>query len=124
MWTNWAVIETLNHFEYRFGYRKVRSTGHKQKMEEMVADLESPEPGKWDKGHTAAKIILAGIPYIGGSAAELFSAVIAPPLEKRRKQWLDDIVERLKLLEQESNEFRIESLSQNDAFITITMHAT
>ena len=95
-----------------------------KKMEEMVADLERPKPGKWDKGHTAAKIILAGIPYFGGSAAELFSAVIAPPLEKRRNQWLNDIVERLKLLEKESNEFRIESLSQNEAFITIMLHAT
>lgn len=88
-----------------------------------MADLERPEPEKWDKGHAAVKAGLAIIPDIGGMAAELFSMVIAPPLEKRRNQWLDDIAERLKSLE-EVDGFRVEDLSQNETFITVVMHAT
>ena len=89
-----------------------------------MADLERPEPDKWDKSHAAVKAGLAIIPGIGGTAAELFSMVIAPPLEKRRNQWLDDIAERLKSLERAVDGFRVEDLSQNETFITVVMHAT
>lgn len=89
-----------------------------------MADLERPEPEKWDKVHTAVKAGIAFIPGIGGTAAELFSMVIAPPLEKRRNQWLDDIAERLKSLEGVVDGFRVEDLSQNETFITVVMHAT
>ena len=89
-----------------------------------MADLERPEPEKRDKVHTAVKAVMALIPSIGGTAAELFSMVIAPPLEKRRNQWLDDIAERLKSLEEVVDGFRVEDLSQNETFITTMMHAT
>ena len=89
-----------------------------------MADLERPESEKWDKGHAAVKAGLAIIPSIGGTVAELFSIIIAPPLEKRRNQWLDDIAERLKSLEGVVDGFRVEDLSQNETFITVVMHAT
>ena len=89
-----------------------------------MVDLERPEPEKRDKVHTLTKAGIASIPGIGGAAAELFSMVIAPPLEKRRNQWLDDIAERLKSLEGVVEGFRVEDLSQNETFITVVMHAT
>lgn len=89
-----------------------------------MADLERPEPEKWDLVHTLVKAGIAGVPLIGGAAAELISKVIAPPLEKRRNQWLDDIAERLKSLEGAVDGFRVEDLSQNETFITVVMHAT
>ena len=87
-----------------------------------MADLERPEPEKWDAVYTLVKAVIAGVPVIGGTATELVS-IIAPPLEKRRNQWLDDIAERLKSLE-EVDGFRVEDLSQNETFITVVMHAT
>ena len=88
-----------------------------------MADLERPEPEKWDLVHTLVKACIAGVPVIGGAATELVS-MIAPPLEKRRNQWLDDIAERLKSLEGKVDRFRLEDLSQNETFITVVMHAT
>jgi len=40
-----------------------------------------PKQSIGDVGHTAAKAALAMIPVIGGPAAELFSALITPPLD-------------------------------------------
>ena len=88
-----------------------------------MADLERPEPEKWDVVYTLVKAVIAGVPVIGGAATELIS-MVALPLEKRRNQWLDDIAERLKSLEGVVEGFRIEDLSQNETFITVVMHAT
>ena len=89
-----------------------------------MADLERPESEKRDVAHTLIKAGISFIPGIGGAATELFSMIIAPPLEKRRNQWLDDIAERLKSLEGVVDGFRVEDLSQNETFITVVMHAT
>ena len=88
-----------------------------------MADLERPELEKRDIVHTLVKAGIASVPGIGGAVAELFS-MIAPPLERRRNQWLDDIAERLKSLEEIVDGFRVKDLSQNETFITTMMHAT
>ena len=89
-----------------------------------MADSERLNPQKRDKAYTAIKAAIALIPGVGGSIAELLPMIIAPPLEKRRNQWLSDIAKNLKSLEEKVDEFRIEDLSQNEIFITVVMHAT
>lgn len=79
---------------------------------------------KGDVAHKAAKIVLSGIPWIGGPVAELFNTVIAPPLAKRRDKWLESIYEGLKKLEEKIKGFKIENLKDNEMFITTVMHAT
>jgi len=79
-------------------------------------------PGDWV--HTIARAGLSAIPVVGGPAAEIFSAVIVPPLSKRRDKWLESIAEGLKTLEKKVDNFNIEDLSQNEVFITIVMHAS
>jgi len=87
-------------------------------------NLEKPKSGKGDTVHTIVKASIAAIPYIGGPAAELFAAIIQPPLTKRRDEWIEYIAEGLKLLEEKFENFKIEDLSQNEMFITIVLHAS
>lgn len=83
-----------------------------------------PKPTKGDVAHKAAKIVLSGIPFAGGPVAELFNAVIIPPLEKRRNEWLESLYEGLKELEEKVEGFKIVNLKDNEMFITTVMHAT
>lgn len=66
---------------------------------------------------------LASIPVVGGPANELFSLVITPSLEKRRDEWIESIAEGLKALEAKIEDFKIENLKENDAFVSTVVQA-
>jgi len=83
-----------------------------------------PKRGAGDIAHTVARAGLSAIPVIGGSAAEIFSAIIVPPLSKRRDEWIESIARGLKAIEEKVDDFNIEALSQNGMFITTAMHAS
>ena len=85
---------------------------------------QQPGRSKADIANALSKALIALIPGIGGSAAEIFALIFAPPLEKRRAEWLNSLAEALKQLEQEVEGFNVEELSKNEAFITCFMHAT
>lgn len=84
-------------------------------------DLEL-SPG--DYAHVGVKSVVSLIPIIGGSAAELFSLVVSPPLEKRRDAWLIDIYDLLVSLKEKIDGFNIEDLSENENFISMLLYAT
>lgn len=73
--------------------------------------------------YVAAKAGLGSIPVIGSAASELFGFVVTPPLESRRAQWMDDVSERLKRLE-ESGKIDLTKLATNDQFIDSVLQAT
>jgi hypothetical protein len=77
-----------------------------------------------DVGYSLAKGVFSGVPFVGGLASEIFNLVIAPPLTKRRDEWMESIAEGLKELEDKVKGFKIEDLSKNESFITTVMHAT
>ena len=83
-----------------------------------------PKAGAGDVVHTLAKAGLSAIPTVGGPAAELFSSIIIPPLSRRRDEWIESIAEGLEALEEKIDDFNIDSLAQNDMFITTVMHAS
>lgn len=87
-------------------------------------DTEAPKPTKGDAAHTMAKAGLSAIPIVGGPAAEIFSAIIVPPLTRRRDAWVESIATTLKELEKKVDGFKIEDLANNELFITTVMHAT
>lgn len=64
------------------------------------------------------------MPWVGGTAAELFGIVIAPPLAKRRDKWLEGLAADLRDLEAKVAGFSIAALSSNEEFVTAVMHAT
>jgi hypothetical protein len=89
-------------------------------------DLSKPKAGVSDAVHTGVKAALSliSIPGVGGLAAEGFSALITPPIEKRRDQWIESIVNRLRELEDKFESFSIQELSQNELFISVLIQAS
>jgi len=74
--------------------------------------------------HTLVKAGISSIPVLGGAAAEVFSLVIAPPLDRRRTEWMHTIADGLKSLEEKLKGFHVEDLSKNEAFISTVLHAS
>jgi hypothetical protein len=63
------------------------------------------------------------MPVGGGAASELFAVVISPPLEKRRDEWMREVGEGLRRLEQERG-IDLAALAENDEFVDIVMSAS
>ena len=89
----------------------------------MMKTHEVPEATLKDRLHTLAKAGIASIPVAGAAASELFTVILAPPLEKRRVEWMNDVAEHLKELE-ERGELNLEDLQDNETFITTVMQAS
>jgi hypothetical protein len=51
-------------------------------------DHRPPEPTEADALHRATEATLALIPGVGVVASRLFGSVFAPPLERRRREWM------------------------------------
>jgi len=84
--------------------------------------LVVPQKTAGDTAHAIAKAGLSAIPVVGGPAVELFQHVVQPPLERRRAMWMADVGEKLKDLE--ANGLKLESLQDNEQFISAVMHAS
>lgn len=85
---------------------------------------KKPKPTIVDHGHTLARAGLSSLPHVGGAVAELFNAIITPPLDKRRDAWVESIATGLLELETKFKGFSIDDLAKSDAFITTAIQAT
>ena len=86
--------------------------------------INKPKAEVSDAGHLAVRMALSVIPVIGGATKELFNTIIAPPLAKRQAEWMEAIAARLIELEKQVEGFKIESLSNNENFISTVFYAT
>lgn len=84
--------------------------------------IEVPKPTAGDKVHALTKAGLSMIPVVGGPAVELFQNLVQPPLERRRKEWMEQIGEKLLSLEQ--NGLNLNDLQGNEQFMTAVMQAS
>ncbi|MYK93082.1 hypothetical protein F4009_03595 [Candidatus Poribacteria bacterium] len=89
----------------------------------MTKTDDIPQATLEDRLHTLAKAGIASIPVVGAAASELFAVILASPLEKRRIEWMNDVAEHLKELE-ERGELNLEDLQDNETFITTVMQAS
>jgi hypothetical protein len=78
---------------------------------------------KEDILYSTIKAGLGSIPILGSAATELFGLVVTPPLDKRRQKWMNEVAEKLKLLEG-NNQVNFKNLSQNEQFIDAIIQAT
>ncbi len=78
---------------------------------------------KNDIAYGVAKAALGSIPIVGAAASELLQLLVTPPLEKRRNEWMIELGEKLKHLEQKE-ELDLNELSNNDIFIDVVLQAT
>lgn len=65
---------------------------------------------------------MAAIPFVGGSAVEVFQMVFRAPLERRRDEWMASVGEKIKELEHKGVD--VEKLAQDEAFVSAVMHAS
>ena len=84
---------------------------------------ELPQPSLGDYVHLALRTGIAGLPVVGGPALEVFNQLIAPPIQRRRDEWLKGVMERLSALEQD-NCLKIDDLASNDVFVSTITQAT
>lgn len=76
-----------------------------------------------DYALAASRAGLGAIPFVGAAASELLNLIVTPPLEKRRIEWMEDIGQRLKVLEEKLG-IDLSKLSENDTFIDSVLTAT
>jgi hypothetical protein len=87
-------------------------------------DSGKPKAGAADVAHTAVRVGLSVIPVVGGAAKEIFTAIVTPPLVRRRDEWVESIARELKELERKVENFSMENLSKNEAFVSAVTYAT
>ena len=90
-------------------------------MRNTMSDIN--KTSKEDILYAAVKAGLGSIPVLGSAATELFGLVVTPPLDKRRQEWMNEVAEKLKALE-ENNQVDFSKLSQNEQFIDTIIQAT
>jgi hypothetical protein len=81
-----------------------------------------PEGTKADAAHAAARGVLSLIPWAGGPFVEVFQAIVQPPLDKRRNEWMATVGEALQRLERQG--LKIDDLQSNEQFISAVMQAS
>jgi hypothetical protein len=86
-------------------------------------ELEVPKAALGDMAHAIARAGLGIMPLGGQAAIELFSAVITPPLERRRSDWMQAVGELLATLAEDCR-IDLDELERNDAFIDLLMAAS
>jgi hypothetical protein len=91
-----------------------------------MSELEKyqpPRPSVGDAAHAVVKAGLSSIPIVGGAATELFNAFITPPIERRRRAWMEEVGNALQKLETERG-VQLEALQANETFIDTVMQAS
>ena len=85
--------------------------------------FDVPEPSGGDSAHAIGRGLLSLIPYLGGPAVELFSALVTPPLERRRQEWMEKVGEALRNLHA-TKQIDINELVKNEGFIDTLLTAS
>lgn len=88
-----------------------------------MGELEPPQPSAGDHIHAVVRSLFSAIPYAGGAAVELFTALITPPLERRRYEWMKEMGARLQDLEAKKT-INITELGNDDSFVDTVLHAS
>lgn len=76
-----------------------------------------------DKAHRVARAALSSIPVVGGAAVEIFNAIIAPPLERRKAEWMNQVTEAINQLIEKGG-LTPEELQNNEQFFTTLVQAS
>jgi hypothetical protein len=86
-------------------------------------ELLVPASGGTDHLHAAVRATLAAIPFAGGGAVEVFNAILTPPIEKRRNQWMENVSRAIGTLCQH-NAAIVERITGDEQFQSVLIQAT
>lgn len=88
----------------------------------MDERLVSPREGAGDCAHTLVRSVLGAMPLAGQAAIELFCELIAPPIERRRTEWMRYVGEKLQELAARGIDLR--KLADDPIFTTVCLQAS
>ncbi len=83
-----------------------------------------PQPDDADVALGAGRAALAAIPVIGGTLTEVLSLVLAPAVARRRDTWFKELAAALEEAERKIEGFSVESLTQNEEFVSAVIEAS
>lgn len=86
--------------------------------------VDIPKSSAGDFIHALFRSAFGVIPYGSQAAIELFSAVITPPIEKRRNEWMSYVSQSLEEVQQKVEGFSIDALANRPEFITVLLRAS
>ncbi len=82
-----------------------------------------PEKTAGDHGHLAARAGISAVPFVGGPLLEIFNALVTPPIEKRRTQWVESVAAAIQKLEKNEHNL-VERLQQDETFQSVLLQAS
>ena len=85
----------------------------------MTDKYAAPEVTAADAGVAVARAVVQLIPGVGSSALELIGQAIAPPLERRRSEWMREVAEGLKTVE-----VKLEDLGTHEELLDTFLRAS
>ncbi len=89
--------------------------------DELENDLKNTSV---DYVHSIVNATISSAPLIGSVASEIFSMVIASPLEKRKEKWMLKIAESIEELQNKVEGFDVHSLCEDELFISVLNRAS
>jgi len=87
---------------------------------ELVDPVIEPEG---EKAHRATRAGLSAVPVLGGALVEAFSAIIEPPMARRKTAWMKQVTEAINEL-YEKGIVTEADLMENEKFFTTLVHAS
>ncbi|MGL4000198.1 hypothetical protein ACR3LR_10320 [Pantoea eucalypti] len=88
----------------------------------MSKNLEVPKENGKDHIHTIVKTALGEVPLAGGALAEIFSTIIESPFQRRKKEWMQNVVDAINELKDKG--FSPDDLRDNEQFISAVFYAS
>lgn len=85
--------------------------------------FKPPQKTKGDATHAVTRAGLGAIPVGGAAATELLNAIVTPPLERRRQEWMERVGNALHNLENALG-IDLEKLQDNNVFLDIALQAS
>jgi hypothetical protein len=87
---------------------------------ELIDPVVEPDS---EKTHRVARAAIAAIPTVGGPALEIFNALIVPPMERRKTEWMIQVSQAINEL-YENGVVTEKDLQENEKFFTTLVHAS
>ncbi len=87
---------------------------------ELISPMVEPD---LEKAHRVARAAISGVPIFGGALTETFSALIEPPMARRKTEWMEQVTEAINEL-YEKGFVTEQDLQQNEKFFTTLVHAS
>jgi len=93
------------------------------KKDEDHDKFSPPETSAGDAAQQVVRAAVSAIPVVGGPVSELLNALVTPVLDKRRRQWMEEVADALRKLEGE-HRLKIDDLQDNEQFVDSVLQAT